>query len=250
MARAVPPPAAVRTSGRDPADPCPCPVQRLEPARRQPGWFRGRGSPGEDEERGKEGRAHAPSRPAGLQAIDRAHRIGQTRQVHVYRFVTENTVDEQIQVPCRAGPRARPWLTGRHDGSRWAQERAERKLYLDAMVVQRGQLSEKNTALSNDDLLALVRFGADRVFKAAGSLTDEDIDVIIGASACDGGRCPWGLDGGKGGLIASFSLPLALRVTGRGQQRTEEMSAKIYGTSQHTLKSFSMEVRDTVALVL
>ena len=74
----------------------------------------------------------------------------------MYRFVSENTVDEQIQ------------------------ERAERKLFLDAMVVQRAQLSEKNKQLTNEDLLEMVRFGADRVFKSAGSLTDEDIDAIIG----------------------------------------------------------------------
>jgi len=31
-----------------------------------------------------------------LQAIDRAHRIGQKREVFVYRFVTEDSVEEKI----------------------------------------------------------------------------------------------------------------------------------------------------------
>jgi len=31
-----------------------------------------------------------------LQAMDRAHRIGQTKTVRVFRFVTEGTVEEKI----------------------------------------------------------------------------------------------------------------------------------------------------------
>lgn len=46
---------------------------------------------------------------------DRAHRIGQKKQVHVFRFITESTVEERIV------------------------ERAEMKLRLDAIVIQQGQ---------------------------------------------------------------------------------------------------------------
>jgi SNF2 family DNA or RNA helicase len=31
-----------------------------------------------------------------LQAMDRAHRIGQKKQVFVYRFVTEESIEEKI----------------------------------------------------------------------------------------------------------------------------------------------------------
>lgn len=45
---------------------------------------------------------------------DRAHRIGQTKQVKVFRLITENTVEEKIV------------------------ERAEIKLRLDKLVIQQG----------------------------------------------------------------------------------------------------------------
>lgn len=50
-----------------------------------------------------------------LQAMDRAHRIGQKKQVRVFRFITENTVEEKIV------------------------ERAEIKLRLDKLVIQQGK---------------------------------------------------------------------------------------------------------------
>ncbi|KAL3909677.1 MAG: hypothetical protein SGILL_007994, partial [Bacillariaceae sp.] len=49
------------------------------------------------------------------------------------------------------------------------------------MVVQQGRLKEKDK-LSGDELLAAVRFGADKIFKSKdSSITDEDIDLIINA---------------------------------------------------------------------
>ena len=39
---------------------------------------------------------------ADLQAQDRAHRIGQTRPVMVYRMVTGNTIDQKIVERARA----------------------------------------------------------------------------------------------------------------------------------------------------
>jgi hypothetical protein len=91
-----------------------------------------------------------------LQAQDRAHRIGQKKQVHVYRFVTEGTVEEKIV------------------------ERAMKKLYLDALVVGQGRLQNSETKLKAAEMASMVRFGADLIFQSKGAtITDEDIDQIL-----------------------------------------------------------------------
>ena len=54
-----------------------------------------------------------------LQAQDRAHRIGQKKPVFVYRFVSENSVEQKMI------------------------ERADKKLFLDAIVIQQGRLQEQ-----------------------------------------------------------------------------------------------------------
>lgn len=95
-----------------------------------------------------------------LQAQDRAHRIGQKKPVNVYRFVTEGTVEEKIV------------------------ERATLKLQLDALVIQQGRLMSQNQNLSKDELLTMIKFGADQIFSSKEStITDEDIDIILGKGA-------------------------------------------------------------------
>jgi SWI/SNF-related matrix-associated actin-dependent regulator of chromatin subfamily A member 5 len=94
---------------------------------------------------------------ADLQAQDRCHRIGQTKQVNVYRLVTDDTVEVKVV------------------------ERAQQKLKLDAMVVQQGRLMDKDKKMSKDELLETLRFGADTIFrtKDSSSITDADIDMIL-----------------------------------------------------------------------
>jgi SWI/SNF-related matrix-associated actin-dependent regulator of chromatin subfamily A member 5 len=55
---------------------------------------------------------------ADLQAMDRAHRIGQTKQVYVFRFITQDAVEERIL------------------------ERATQKLRLDQLVIQEGRAQQ------------------------------------------------------------------------------------------------------------
>ncbi|KAH8233259.1 chromatin-remodeling complex ATPase chain Iswi [Drosophila bipectinata] len=92
-----------------------------------------------------------------LQAMDRAHRIGQKKQVRVFRLITESTVEEKIV------------------------ERAEVKLRLDKMVIQGGRLVDnRSNQLNKDEMLNIIRFGANQVFSSKDTdITDEDIDVIL-----------------------------------------------------------------------
>ena len=102
---------------------------------------------------------------ADLQAMDRAHRIGQTKQVVVYRFVTENAIEEKVL------------------------ERAAQKLRLDQLVIQQGRSQQQaKAAASKDDLLGMIQHGAADLFNtkgATGSLaggkgvSEDDIDQIL-----------------------------------------------------------------------
>merc|ERR1712204_135171 len=93
-----------------------------------------------------------------LQAMDRAHRIGQKKPVFVYRLVTKDSVEQRIL------------------------ERAELKLRLDAMVIQKHK-TNKSKSTNKDDLMDMIQYGADKIFKTKGStVTDDDIDAILANS--------------------------------------------------------------------
>lgn len=60
-------------------------------------------------------------------------------------------------------------------------QRAKKKLQLDALVIQSGRLAQKHKALSKEEILGMIKFGAQEIFKKsdANDITEADIDAII-----------------------------------------------------------------------
>lgn len=100
--------------------------------------------------------------------MDRAHRIGQTKQVYVFRFITQDAVEERIL------------------------ERATQKLKLDQLVIQEGRAQQASkgesplvllrqlslnccmkhhvadhvAAQNKDELLEMIQHGAEKIINA------------------------------------------------------------------------------------
>ncbi|KAK3791362.1 hypothetical protein RRG08_012544 [Elysia crispata] len=101
-----------------------------------------------------------------LQAQARAHRIGQTKQVSVYRLVTSSTVEEKIV------------------------ESAKKKMVLDHLVIQRmdttgrtvldkGSAPSSTIPFSKEELCAILKFGAEELFKEKDNEDEEEQQVDI-----------------------------------------------------------------------
>lgn len=95
-----------------------------------------------------------------LQAIDRAHRIGQKRPVTVYRFVCEKTVEEKIV------------------------ERAARKMLIDKLVIRSSIRRQQGDETGKDELGALLRFGVSELWNEEDEVGAElDVEKLLEFSA-------------------------------------------------------------------
>jgi ATP-dependent DNA helicase len=113
-----------------------------------------------------------------LQAQDRAHRIGQTRPVIVYRLATKGTVEQTLL------------------------EKADGKRRLEKLVIQKGKFKSL-TASNKDDIEELQRILMEDDFEkydageGAEILNEEDLDVLMDRSEEAYERAEKGLGGGK-----------------------------------------------------
>ncbi|EPS73256.1 hypothetical protein M569_01495, partial [Genlisea aurea] len=106
-----------------------------------------------------------------LQAMDRCHRIGQTKPVHVYRLATAQSIEGRIL------------------------KRAFGKLKLEHVVIGKGQFKQERTAtaddgMSEEELLSLLRDEEDSEDKRIQTdISDEDLDRVLdrGDLVVDGG---------------------------------------------------------------
>lgn len=124
-----------------------------------------------------------------LQAQDRAHRIGQTKQVCVFRMVTEHSIEEKII------------------------EKALQKLRLDQLVIQQGKLTNVNKPLSQDEMVAMIRHGAEQILLASGGAASKP-------------------------SADEFDIEELLR---KGEERTKELVQKYQNVGYDDLQKFTIE---------
>ena len=82
-------------------------------------------------------------------------------------------------------------------------------------MIQQGRLAEQHGSLEKDELMKMVRFGADQILNCkGGTYTDEDIDALIA----------------------------------KGEERTNAMQAKLQTNAQHNLANFTLLAEDETGI--
>ncbi|CAG8765940.1 4191_t:CDS:10, partial [Gigaspora margarita] len=141
-----------------------------------------------------------------LQAQDRAHRIGQTKQVYVFRFVTENAIEEKVL------------------------ERAAQKLRLDQLVIQQGRLTQSQKAASKDELLTMIQHGAESVFNS-----NDRYKVNI---FC---HCEYKIGFNRVSLCSTVTDDDIESILRKGEEKTVELNMKYQSLGLDDLQNFTSE---------
>merc|ERR1712156_773078 len=84
-----------------------------------------------------------------IQALSRAHRLGQKNKVMIYRFVTRNTVEERVT------------------------QVAKKKMMLTHLVVQPGMFGQGKANLSKKEIDDILKFGTEELFADEGETNEE-----------------------------------------------------------------------------
>ncbi|KCV72616.1 hypothetical protein H696_00200 [Fonticula alba] len=168
---------------------------------------------------------------ADLQAQDRAHRIGQRRQVRCYRFVTESSVEEKMI------------------------ERAEIKLRLDRVVIQQGgaeaaRAMHSAAAASKDELLGMIQHGARELLNARAKASATASEEGTSAGADGTGTADGASEPGDGAPAAGAS-PTFKAITSvddldldalleHGNTKTRELHDRLRAAGLDALETMSL----------
>ena len=98
--------------------------------------------------------------------IDRAHRIGQIRDVHIYRFISQHTVEEAML------------------------RKANQKRSLDDLVIQRGEFNWRSLfrGTEGDTITRVLEDFADQEDARAARIAAQEAGELEGADAADFGE--------------------------------------------------------------
>ena len=96
-----------------------------------------------------------------IQALSRAHRIGQKNKVMIYRFVTRNTVEERVT------------------------QVAKKKMMLTHLVVQPGMSGSSKANLSKKEIDDILKFGTEELFAEDKEGEGNDDDIVYDTKAIE-----------------------------------------------------------------
>ena len=176
-----------------------------------------------------------------LQAMERAHRIGQTKPVRVYRLICRGSVEERMIA------------------------RAEKKLFLNAMVAEvdpdediddaQGEAEAENdvnaalgiggSSMSKTELASLIRFGANAVIESSNSneseMPEEELDSLLERS----GRSnePVNKESSENSSSNVDHLEVAQQVLRERLEKLEEVDLRQLGDKIYTKKKVKTDTK-------